>query len=125
MKENSHTVLRQLGHGPVGGRGLRRMLTRPQHFVRIVDRVNDVHLPGLIMDAERGTLELNRKALMSLFFSEEHLYQKILASSARTDHRQISVVARRIWSRKTSRTSHQACSFLPDPFRRALGTAGA
>lgn len=77
----------------VRDRKYKRMLIRPRHAVRIADGVNDIHIPGMSVYSQRGTIEFDWKALMSLFFTEEHLCQRILSSTAGMDLRRVSAMA--------------------------------
>ncbi|CAD6589886.1 MAG: hypothetical protein ASARMPREDX12_004065 [Alectoria sarmentosa] len=90
----SFDLLDHLGYlGVVRGRKYQRMLTRPRHAVKIADGVNDIHIPGMSVYSKRGTISFDWKALMSLFFAEEHLCQRILSSTAGMDLRPVSAMA--------------------------------
>lgn len=58
---------------------LRSMVISPEHTVGIGKEVNDVHLPGLFVDANLGRIEFDWKNLMSVFFAEEALFRKLLS----------------------------------------------
>ncbi|CAF9910546.1 MAG: hypothetical protein ALECFALPRED_006681 [Alectoria fallacina] len=54
-------------------------LVEPRHIVRVGGRTNDTPLPGLAVDVENGSLEVNWRQLFQIFFAEEKLYSKLLA----------------------------------------------
>lgn len=56
-------------------------LVEPRHIVRVGGRTNDTPLPGLAVDVENGTLEVNWRQLFQIFFAEEKLYSKLFAKN--------------------------------------------
>ena len=58
--------------------GTRAMLEEPFHTVRIGRKITDVHLPNPSVDINLGTIAVDWKALFSVFFAEEKLFQNIL-----------------------------------------------
>lgn len=58
---------------------LRYMVINLEHTVGIGQEVNDVHLPGLCVDAKLGRLEFDWKEFMSIFYAEEALFRKVLS----------------------------------------------